>query len=81
LDRTDLSDERRAKVGHDPVGLDQLLPERVRCNGIVFSVLLVLSERDSGFYLVRLADDVRFDAEAVERRERLCVKLGDRFGR
>src|SRR5271156_3424429 len=76
-----LSDERRAEVGHGPVRLHQLLPERARRIGIVFSVLVVLSERDSGFYLVGLGDDMRFDAETVERRERLSVKHGDRFGR
>ena len=63
------------------MGLYQLLPERVRRIGIVFSVLVVLSERDSGFYLVGLAADVRFDAEAVERRKRLSLKLGDRLRR
>ena len=61
--------------------LHQLLPERTRRIGIVFSVLVVLSERDSGLYLVGLADDMRFDAETVESLERLSVKLGDRFGR
>jgi hypothetical protein len=54
LDRAGLSDERRAEVGHEPVRLHQLLPERVRRIGIVFSVLVVLGERDSGFYLVGL---------------------------
>jgi hypothetical protein len=81
LDRTGLSDERRPKVCHDPVGLHKLLPERARRIGVVFCVLIVLSERDSGVYLVGLAHDVRFDAEPIERRERLSVKLGDRFGR
>jgi hypothetical protein len=81
LDWTGLSDESRAEVGHRPVRLNQLLPERPRRVGIVFSVLVVLSERDSGFHLVGSGADTRFDAEAVERRERLPVKLGDRFGR
>jgi hypothetical protein len=81
LDRAGLSDERRAEVGHDPVRRHQLLPERARRIGIVFSVLVVLSEQDSGFNLVGRAHDMRFDAETVERRERLSVKLGDRFGR
>jgi hypothetical protein len=81
LDWAGLSNEGRAEVGHDPMRLHQLLPERARRIGIVFSVLVVLSERDSGFYLVGLADDMRFDAETVESRERLSVKLGDRSGR
>jgi hypothetical protein len=58
LDRADLTDERRAEVGHDTMRLYQLLPERARRIGIVFGVLVVLGERDSRFYLVRLADDV-----------------------
>jgi hypothetical protein len=81
LDRAGLSDERRAKVGHDAVRLHQLLPEGARRIRIVFSVLIVLSERDSGVYLFGLADDVCFDTEPVERRERLSVKLGDGSGR
>jgi hypothetical protein len=81
LDWADFSDERSTKVCHDPVGLDQLLPERARRIGIVVSVLIVLSERDSGVYLVGLAHDVCFDAEMAERRERLAIKLGDRSGR
>jgi hypothetical protein len=58
LDRAGLSDERRTKVCHDAVGLNQLLPERARRTGVVFNVLIVLSERDSGVYLVGLAHDV-----------------------
>src|SRR5690349_14962255 len=81
LDRTDLSDERRAKVGHHAVRLHKLSPEGARRIGFVFSVLIVLSERNSGVYLVGLADDVCFDVEMVERRERLSVELGDRSGR
>jgi hypothetical protein len=41
LDRTGLSDERRAKICHAPVGLNQLLPECARRVGIVFNVLIV----------------------------------------
>jgi hypothetical protein len=58
LDRAGLSDERRPKVRHDPVRLHKLLPGYVRLFGIVFSVLIVRSERDSGCYLIGLADDV-----------------------
>ena len=74
-----LSDERRSKGCHDPVGLHQLLPARSGRIGIVFSVLKVLAERDSGVYLVGHAHDVCFDAEPLERRERLSIKLSDRL--
>src|SRR5712671_2261308 len=77
LDRAGLSDERRAKVCHDSVGLHQLLPERARRIGVVFCVLIVRSERDSWVCLVGPANDASFDAGPVERRERLSVKLGD----
>src|SRR6476660_2279890 len=43
-------------------------------------MLIVLCERNGGVYLVRLAHYVCLDAEPVECRERLAVKLGDRFG-
>src|ERR1700761_4989656 len=80
LDRAGLSDERRAEVGHDPMRLHQLLPERARRIGIIFGMLIVLSERNSGVHLVGGANDMRFDTQTVERRECLSVKLGDRFG-
>src|SRR5882757_4992498 len=81
VDRTGLSDERRAKVRHDPVGLHELLPKRMHRIGIVSSMLIVLRERDGGVYLIGLAQDMCFDVEVVERRERLSVELSDGFGR
>jgi hypothetical protein len=80
MHRADFPDEGRTKVADYPVCLNQLPPERTRRVAIVGGMLIVFGERDSGLDLIGTRDDVSFDSETVQCRERFAVKLRDRFG-
>src|SRR6185312_6912479 len=80
MDRADLTGKRCAKFEYYPVRLHQLLPERANCVSIVFGMLVVFGERDRRVNLVRVRDDLGFNAQTIQRREGFTVELGYRFG-
>src|SRR6185312_2964800 len=76
MDWTDLAGKRCAEVEDDPVCLHQLLPEHVCCIGIEFGVLKVFGERNRRIDLIWMRDDLRRNAQTVQRREGFTVELG-----